>query len=475
MPFGHKPHRQAVLFALAVAFIMSCQVLLNAPDKSAVALIVYPTAATLQPDQVQDFTAVGLTVAGDTASIAVTWSATGGTVDTNSVGGRHYGHYHNASCGQYTVTATSEPGNLTASASVTVACAIPVATVTVSPASVSLQIGQSSQLTATPKDANGNPLTGRAITWSSSNTAIATVSGSGLVTGVAAGGPATITATSEGRSGSAAVTVTTASAGRFGHVIIVAEENHDYSSVIGNAAMPYLNSLSTQYGLATNYYANAHPSIGNYFELTVGDTIINDDNFTGTVSNNNIIRELVNAGKTWKAYIEGYPSYDANHVPMSYFSDIRNNPAQAAHMVPFTRFATDLANGTLPDFSFITPNICNDAHDCSLGTADSWLQTNIDPLIQSARFQQDGLLVIWWDESASSSANGGGKVAWTVVSPFAKRGYKSTTFYQHQSTLRLMLRALGVSTYPGAAASAPDMSEFFTTGFPTNRGFTTHP
>ena len=646
MPFGHKPHRQAVLFALALAFIMSCQVLLNAPDKSAVVLVVYPTAATLQPDQVQDFTAVGLTAAGDTASIAVTWSATGGTVDTNSVGGRHYGHYHNASCGQYTVTATSEPGNLTASASVTIACAIPVATVTVSPASVSLQMGQSSQLTATPKDANGNPLTGRAITWSSSNTAIATVSGSGLVTGVAgggpvtitatsegqsgsasvtvttvpvasvtvtppsasvqvgqtaqltatlkdangniltgrtvtwssnqttvatvnatgrvtaraagsatitatsegqsgtssitvtavpvasvtvtpatasvavgatvqltatpkdangnpltgrvitwsssntaiatvsgsglvtgvaAGGPVTITATSEGRSGSAAVTVTTASAGRFGHVIIVAEENHDYSSVIGNAAMPYLNSLSTQYGLATNYYANAHPSIGNYFELTVGDTIINDDNFTGTVSNDNIIRELVNAGRTWKAYIEGYPSYDANHVPMSYFSDIRNNPAQAANMVPFTRFATDLANGTLPDFSFITPNICNDAHDCSLGTADSWLQTNIDPLIQSARFQQDGLLVIWWDESASSSANGGGKVAWTVVSPFAKRGYKSTTFYQHQSTLRLMLRALGVSTYPGDAASAPDMSEFFTTGFPTNRGFTTHP
>jgi hypothetical protein len=103
------------------------------------------------------------------------------------------------------------------------------------------------------------------------------------------------------------------------------------------------------------------------------------------------------------------------------------------------------------------------------------LQTNIDPLIQSAQFQQDGLLIIWWDESAGSSANGGGKVAWTVVSPFAKRGYQSTTFYQHQSTLRLMLRALGVSTYPGDAASAPDMSEFFTTGFPTNRGLTTHP
>jgi acid phosphatase len=146
---------------------------------------------------------------------------------------------------------------------------------------------------------------------------------------------------------------------------------------------------------------------------------------------------------------------------MSYFSDIRNNPAQAANMVPFTQFATDLANGTLPQFSFITPNLCNDAHNCSLGTADTWLQTNIDPLIKSASFQRDGLLIVWWDESASDNSHGGGQVAWTVVSPFAKPGYRSTTLYQHQSTLRLMLKALGVNVFPGAAATAADMDEFF--------------
>ena len=129
-------------------------------------------------------------------------------------------------------------------------------------------------------------------------------------------------------------------------------------------------------------------------------SIINNDRFTGTVSNDNIVRELVAAGKTWKAYIEGYPSYDANHVPMSDFSDIRNNPTQAANMVPFTQFATDLANGTLPQFSFITPNLCNDAHDCALSVADTWLQTNIAPLISSALFQTDGLLIVWWDSSS---------------------------------------------------------------------------
>src|SRR5439155_484148 len=85
---------------------------------------------------------------------------------------------------------------------------VPVATVTVSPATASVPVGQTVQLTATPRDANGTPLTGRAVSWSSSNTSVATVSTSGRVTGAAAGS-ATITATSEGQSGTAAITVVT--------------------------------------------------------------------------------------------------------------------------------------------------------------------------------------------------------------------------------------------------------------------------
>src|SRR5207245_1362321 len=84
---------------------------------------------------------------------------------------------------------------------------VPVASVAVTPPAPSIQVGQTVQLTATPRDASGNPLTGRVVTWSSSNSAVASVSSSGLVTGKAAGS-ATITATSEGKSGSAAVMVT---------------------------------------------------------------------------------------------------------------------------------------------------------------------------------------------------------------------------------------------------------------------------
>src|SRR5881398_4184448 len=257
-----------------------------------------------------------------------------------------------------------------------------------------------------------------------------------------------------------------------GHMVIVVEENSDYSEVIGNAAMPYLNGLAQQYSLATQYYADTHPSIGNSFELATGQILTNDDGSSTIENVDNIVRELVAAGKTWKSYAEDLPSvgytggdvgnYARKHNVFALLSDVANDPAQTNRIVPFTQFATDLANGTLPTFSNIVPNLCNDAHDCSLSTADSWLSANIAPLLASPVFQQDGLLIITFDESGGDNTLGGARVFWAVISPKGKRGYQSSITYQHPSTLRLILKGLGVTVYPGAAASAPDMSEFFT-------------
>src|SRR3982074_1946682 len=95
-----------------------------------------------------------------------------------------------------------------------------------------------------------------------------------------------------------------------GHVVVVVEENQSYSDVIGNSSMPYLNALARQYGLATQYYANTHPSIGNHFMMTTGQILTNDDgqvpqSFPGAADN--VVRELVAAGKTWKDYAEDLP------------------------------------------------------------------------------------------------------------------------------------------------------------------------
>jgi acid phosphatase len=252
---------------------------------------------------------------------------------------------------------------------------------------------------------------------------------------------------------------------QFGHVVLIVEENISYSDVIGSSAAPYLNSLATQYGLATQYYANTHPSIGNYFMLTTGKMVTNDDSFTGTVTVDNIVRELLAAGKTWKSYAEsrGDPVlYVQRHDPLSYFSDVTGSSTQMQNLVSFSQFSHDLSNNALPNFSFIVPNLLDDAHSAPLQAADAWLQLNISPLISNATFQNDGLLIIAFDEGAGTdTAHGGGHVAAVIVSPKAKRGFQSTTLYQHESTLRLILQGLGVSNLPGASSSAPPMGEFF--------------
>jgi len=252
---------------------------------------------------------------------------------------------------------------------------------------------------------------------------------------------------------------------QFGHVVLVVEENSSYSEVIGSSEMPYLNSLATQYGLATQYFANTHPSIGNYFMLTTGQIVTNDDSFTGRVEVDNIVRELLGSGKSWRSYAESRYDpllYAKRHDPLSYFSDVVDSSTQMQNLTLLSQFSSDMTNNVLPNFSFVVPNLLNDGHDGPLQLADAWLQDNIAPLLSNPTFQKDGLLIIVFDEAATSdSTNGGGHVAAVVISAKAKQGYKSTTFYQHEGLLRLILEGLRVSNLPGASRTAPDMGEFF--------------
>lgn len=257
------------------------------------------------------------------------------------------------------------------------------------------------------------------------------------------------------------------------HVFIVLEENHNYASVINNSSMPYFNSLAKKYGLATQYYANTHPSIGNYFMLTTGSMITNNDLLCSTLPywQDNVVRHLLTAGKTWKAYAESLPSagylgcsygyYLKRHNPLAYFYDVANS-SEKYNVVPFSQFTSDRINGRLPNYSFIVPNVMHDAHNGSLGQADYWLHTNIAPLISTATFQKDGILIIVFDESYSwDTAYGGGHVAAVVVGPKVLPGHKSTIRYQHQNVLRTVMQALGLTSFPGTASTASAMGDFF--------------
>ena len=286
----------------------------------------------------------------------------------------------------------------------------------------------------------------------------------------------------------------------YSFVGVVVLENTSYGEILNRPNAPYLHCLFAQGALVTNYYANTHPSIDNYFTIITGKgEANNNDNFSGVIGDDNAARELTAVGKTWKVYAEGIPaagylgsSYPAtatigtgnylqNHNPFSYLSDVVDNPQQASNIVPMTQFASDLNSGTLPNYAFLVPNSLNDGHDCPVTTcttaaprvadADAWVKNNIDPLLKSAAFQQNGLLIIVYDEAELSdtsngfgSTGGGGHVFVLLLGAGVKANYQASaggSVYDHRSLLRLTMDALGTTT-PSPAASASQMAEFFT-------------
>jgi phosphatidylinositol-3-phosphatase len=240
------------------------------------------------------------------------------------------------------------------------------------------------------------------------------------------------------------------------HVVLVVEENHSFDAVITQGGMPYLKSLAEKYTVLTNYYANHHPSIGNYFIMTTGQTISTDDSYRGSVRDENIVSQIVAAKGTWKLYGDSLPAvgyiggnqrpYVKKHSPVAYFDNVRSDDRQRMNLVPIEQFAADMkSSGGLPELSLVIPNLDHDAHDGSLAEADDWLRKNIAPLLENPDFQKDGILIITFDESVKSDKNhGGGHIATIVIGPRAREKFADPTFYQHESLFATLEDALGL-------------------------------
>ena len=266
---------------------------------------------------------------------------------------------------------------------------------------------------------------------------------------------------------------------RSAHVVLVIEENHTFAQVL--AAMPWLTSMGNTYAFANDYHADQPGSLLDYLWLSSGSGELNfgcsGAACTQPVTDDNIFRELTHAGVTWKVYADSLPSqgymggdspaagtaYVERHNPAKWYSDVINSPQLQQNMVPFTQFAKDMAANQLPAYSLIVPDVTHDAHNGTLQAADAWLQTNVAPLLQQPYFKAggDGMLVITFDECDGAIGACPEQVYTAVIGPRVKPHFQSSLLYKHESALRTMLDALGVTTYPGAAATAPDMADFF--------------
>jgi phospholipase C len=264
----------------------------------------------------------------------------------------------------------------------------------------------------------------------------------------------------------------------FSHVFIIVMENQEASSIVGNSAAPYLNSLAAQYARAANFYGTGHPSLPNYLALTGGSTFnISSDCNDCFINATNIADQIELAGRSWKAYMESMPQpcfvgdagplYAQRHNPFIYYDDIRNNPARCNKIVPLDQLTADLQSNSVPDYVWITPNLCNDMHDCSISTGDDWLKTWVPRILASPAWKDNGVLFITFDEGTSDvgpacRGTAGGRVDTLVISPLVQRGFTSQTSYDHFALLHTIEAAWGLPLLGNAADNcAAPMADFF--------------
>jgi hypothetical protein len=239
-------------------------------------------------------------------------------------------------------------------------------------------------------------------------------------------------------------------------------ENHSYRTVIGAGAAPYLTGLARQCATATRYATVGSPSLPNYLGATAGTTFgIGDDDGPGShpVTADNLFRQVRAAGGTERSYEESMPGncarlgageYAVKHNPAAYFQGPGDRAACQADDVPLAQFAPDLAAGRLPTFSFVTPNLCDDTHDCSVATGDAWLRGFLSPVLTSTEYRAgDTAVVVVYDEYTP--------VPNVFMAPSVRPGTVVAARLDHYALLRATEEMLGLGAFLGRAAGAPDL------------------
>lgn len=261
----------------------------------------------------------------------------------------------------------------------------------------------------------------------------------------------------------------------FAHVFIVLMENLSEEAAL---SAPSIAQLAHHFAFAASYYAVSHPSLPNYLALVSGSTWgISSDCTSCHVSGSNLASQLDAADISWGAYFQAMPApcfsgpeadgglYAQKHNPFIYFDDVRTKPELCNHLQPLSSLIPLLSQGAsqVPRFVWVTPDMCDDGHDCSPATAGSWLSNFVSTVAASAAWQGGGVMFIVWDEGTDDSAvdpasgavlpgGGGGHILGIVVAPGVQQGKVVNVPYNHYSLLRTVEDSFGLPLLGEAAA-----------------------
>jgi phospholipase C len=264
------------------------------------------------------------------------------------------------------------------------------------------------------------------------------------------------------------------------HFVVIVLENRELGEVIGSDSAPYVNALARRGTLASDYHAIGHPSLPNYIALLAGDPLgIASDCTDCQARGTALPDQLEHAHIGWRAYMEDLPrscytgasagGYAKKHDPFLYFSQIAGNPARCHSVVPLTQLAGDLHQGALPAFVWITPNLCDDGHDCPNASVDRFLAHLVPYLL--AGIGPHGVLAIVWDEGTGDSGccglAAGGRVPLILAGPPVRTGYHLSSPADHYSLQALIEDSFGLPRLRGAACPCtPSLNAAFKTSTP---------
>jgi hypothetical protein len=231
---------------------------------------------------------------------------------------------------------------------------------------------------------------------------------------------------------------------RLDHVVVIVFENHERNAVLGSGTAPTFDRLAARYADLANYHALTHPSLPNYLALVSGSTQGITNDCTSCSAHGRSIGTLLSlAHRTWGGYAEGYPSsprFAKKHMPFLYFA------GQEAHVHPLTAFSATAP----PAFAFVVPDLCSDAHDCPVSTADSWLARFLPPLL---RLPRTAVFVVF--DEGSTDEGGGGHVAALALGTAIRLHVRSDQPSDHYVLLRTIEDALALPPLGAAARARP--------------------
>ncbi len=252
---------------------------------------------------------------------------------------------------------------------------------------------------------------------------------------------------------------------RASKLLVFVVENHSLTQM--QQQMPWTYRLAQRFGYATRYQAIRHPSLPNYLAIAGGSTFgVADDDAPRAhpLGGHSVFGLALHAGLSAHVYAEDMPEpcaltssgdYAVKHNPWPYF--VHERRACQKRDVSMAGFRGDVRHGRLPAAGMVIPNLCNDAHDCSLATADAWLKAKVGLAMSGSDFKDGRLaIVVTADEDDGSQGN---KVLTLVV----QRGVHQVVTHRqftHYSLCRLYTQILGVDPLR-EAAHAPSMVKAF--------------